>query len=291
MTDGLSGTRFAEVPYTFVRRASSVDRFWTGFEASIYTGFGGYAGYDSFPYDEICMLIGPPIGTVCRVDDVLSRRIQSAGEFDILPAGSSYAAVDEGTSDFFAVKLSRTLVRTVADGMGIDPDRVTIRPQLQQRDAAIEHICRALAAELESAEPAGRFFADSLGLALAAQLLRRYVPIVTPRMSRGLSTRSLRHVTEYVEEHIALDLTLAELARIAGVSPSHFKMLFKLSVGLPVHQYVMRRRVEHAMNLITTGTVPLSDVALAAGFANQSHMARCMRRFVGATPAALRNGS
>ena len=66
-----------------------------------------------------------------------------------------------------------------------------------------------------------------------------------------------------------------ELAAIAGVSPSHFKTLFKQSVGMPVHQYVIRRRVEYA-------------VELQAGFANQSHLARCMRATLGVTPGTLR---
>jgi AraC family transcriptional regulator len=181
------------------------------------------------------------------------------------------------------------LVRTAADGMGIDPDRVAIRPHLHRRDPRIEHICQALAAELQSDEPFDRLYADSLGLALAAQLLRHYAPLVPPRISRGLSKRRLRKVTDYVGDNLAQDLTLSELAAVAGVSPSHFKMLFKLSMGMPVHQYVMRRRVQYAMALVMESTLPLSDVALTAGFANQSHMARCMRRFAGSTPGELRN--
>jgi AraC family transcriptional regulator len=73
------------------------------------------------------------------------------------------------------------------------------------------------------------------------------------------------------------------------VSPSHFKALFKQAVGLPVHQYVIRSRVDFAIDLLRDGKLPLSDVALQAGFANQSHMARCMRRVAGVTPGAVRD--
>jgi AraC family transcriptional regulator len=71
------------------------------------------------------------------------------------------------------------------------------------------------------------------------------------------------------------------------MSPSHFKVLFKQSIGLPVHQYVVRSRVEYASTLIGRGKLPLSDVALQAGFANQSHMARWMKRVTGRTPRLI----
>ena len=82
---------------------------------------------------------------------------------------------------------------------------------------------------------------------------------------------------------------LARLAGVAGVSPSHFKTLFKQSAGMPVHQYVIRRRVEYAAELLQCGDPPLADVALQAGFSSQSHMARCMRRILGVTPGVLRD--
>jgi AraC family transcriptional regulator len=73
------------------------------------------------------------------------------------------------------------------------------------------------------------------------------------------------------------------------MSASHFKTLFKEAVGMPVHQYVIRTRVEYAVEILQGGDdSTLADVALRAGFANQSHLARCMRRFIGLTPSELR---
>jgi AraC family transcriptional regulator len=155
------------------------------------------------------------------------------------------------------------------------------------RDPQLEHILWALLAELEADEPLGRLYADSLGLALGAHLLRRYAPVVAPPSQNGLTKRRLARVTEYIREHLSHDLSLTELAGIAALSPSHFKSLFKQSVGMPVHQYVIERRVERATELLIAGTLPPSEVALQAGFANQSHMARCMRRLTGLTPSAL----
>ena len=57
---------------------------------------------------------------------------------------------------------------------------------------------------------------------------------------------------------------------------------------MPVHQYVIRRRVEYAVELLQNDRSALADVALQAGFANQSHLARCMRVTLGITPGTLR---
>jgi AraC family transcriptional regulator len=97
----------------------------------------------------------------------------------------------------------------------------------------------------------------------------------------------LRNVLDYIEAHLDEDLTLAELATVAGFSVSHFKSLFRHAVGQPVHRYVLERRVERARVLVLQGGRSMAEIALAAGFAHQSHMARCMRRALGMSPSQL----
>ena len=75
---------------------------------------------------------------------------------------------------------------------------------------------------------------------------------------------------------------------VAGLGLSHFKALFRRSAGRPVHRYVIERRVERARSLPRDGEMPLAEVALAAGFARQSHMASHLRRQLGTTPSRLR---
>jgi AraC family transcriptional regulator len=94
-------------------------------------------------------------------------------------------------------------------------------------------------------------------------------------------------VIEYIEAHLDQDLTLSELATVAGFSVSHFKPLFKHAVGVPVHRYVVERRVELARRLLVTGRLTMAEIAVEAGFAHQSHMARCMRRVLGLSPSQI----
>ena len=99
--------------------------------------------------------------------------------------------------------------------------------------------------------------------------------------------RRLSQVLEYIEAHLDRDLALEHLAAVARFSPSHFKVLFKRSTRMPVHRYVVERRVERARVLLLQGRRTLSEVALEAGFTHSSHMARCMRQVLGASPQEI----
>jgi AraC family transcriptional regulator len=218
-----------------------------------------------------------------------SRFVYTRGDVDILPAGLADVWEPDGTSSSLILQLSPSLLRHAAEDMGIDPDRAGLEPRHQFRDPQIEHIAWALDAERQAGYPGGLLYTDSLGMALSAHLLGRYT--VPMRMPRGLSKPQLRRLTDYIEEHIDQELRLSSLAGVAGVSASHLKTLFKRSTGLPVHEYVMQRRVERARLLLLGGDLPASQVALEAGFAHQSHMARWMRRVLGVTPTSLLRGS
>jgi AraC family transcriptional regulator len=106
-----------------------------------------------------------------------------------------------------------------------------------------------------------------------------------------LSKQQLQRVTEYIDAHLDDDLSLFQLAQVAGISASHLKTLFKRSLGMPVHAYVVRQRVNRAVELLRQGDLPASRVALEAGFSHQSHMLRCMRRVLGRGAGLSRVGA
>ena len=262
---------------------------WNGFRAELHSLPPGVVELPPLPHHLLSIHAGAPVRATCRCDGPLHRRLQMRGDIDLIPAGLDGRWEDESSATALVLRLEPALLRSAAADLGLDPDGITLAPQLQLRDPRIEHIGWALKAELEEGHPGGRLYAESLGLALAAHLLRRYVPAAAMLLARkqGLSKPQQRRILDYIEAHLDESLSLARLAGIAGVSASHFKPLFKQSLGLPVHQYVIRRRVEHAKRLLLAGRSPMSEIALAAGFAHQSHMARAMRRVLGMTPAEL----
>jgi AraC family transcriptional regulator len=270
----------------FFVRHSSCDRDWRGFEAFVYDASDGYS-VDVFSHHSISMHIGQPVLVASACDGAQVHRLQVPGDLKVVPAGYSRVWEIAAPTSKLVVDLSPWFVREIADEMGIAGDRAVIAPQLHLTDKRIEHIGWAMLEELESGDPLGRLYAESLGSALAVRLLRRSAPVTLPRVT-GLPKRRLQRVFDYVREHISQDLSLQELAGVAGLSASHFKVQFRASTGMPVHQYVIAARVEHALNLLVRTSVPVADVALQAGFSNQSHLSRHLRRLHGVTPAALR---
>lgn len=170
--------------------------------------------------------------------------------------------------------------------MGLDPEA---GPALEcgVRDTQLEHMAWALEAEHRAQFPGGRLYRECLGLALAVQLLSRHRAPRATRSLPGLPAKRLQAVADCIEADLAGDLSLSRLARIAGVSASHFRVLFKRSMGVPVHEYVIQRRVARARALLQAGRLSASAIAFEVGFAHQSHLARCMRRVLGVTPSEL----
>jgi AraC-like DNA-binding protein len=112
--------------------------------------------------------------------------------------------------------------------------------------------------------------------------------VYAPPARGGLSPATMGRVRDYVEAHLGENLELADLAAIAGLSVFHFAREFKNSAGVAPHYYLMQKRVELAQRLLAKSDLTLSEIALAAGFSDQSHLARRFRQIVGITPREFR---
>jgi len=273
-------------------RGSSEGRSWTGFDAAIFDTSGGYVHRPPTAAHHVVMHVGVPIRAVCQCDGPAKERYLVAGEADIVPAGCDAAWEDAGPSTILSINLSQALLRETADRLRINTDVVRIVPSLQVRDPQLEHIAWAIKAEIETPSFTGRLFGDCLGTALAAHLLSRYSTAKNgARSERGLSNRQIRRIDEYITENLDRDLSLAELSRVLGMGSSHFKVLFRTALGVPVHQYVIKQRVDRAAHMLSRPGATISEVALYAGFADPSHMARWMRRLLGVTPSEIRQAT
>ena len=233
---------------------------------------------------------GPPVNADCRCGGRRMRRVQKPGDIDIIPAGLDGSWEDDADCRILRVRLDPGRLAQVAGELGRDAGQIELQPRFQLRDAGIEAICRAIKADLEADIPSDPLYIDLLANALAIRLIETASGnSLTPETSntQKLSARQLRVLTEFIETNLDRKLHLADLAIVAGLSVTRLKSLFRNSTGVPVHQYVMRRRVEYARALMTTTDMAASEIALAAGFAHQSHMATTMRRLTGQTPGEI----
>jgi AraC-like DNA-binding protein len=104
----------------------------------------------------------------------------------------------------------------------------------------------------------------------------------------GLPPGAMRRVREYVDAHLGESMDLAELAAVAGLSVFHFARQFKQTAGVTPHSYLIQRRVERAQDMLARTDLALSEVAVATGFSDQSHLARHFRQMLGTTPREFR---
>ena len=227
--------------------------------------------------------LGQPVQVTCRMDGLERHGLQIQGHCSIVPAGTVHRWMFERPAGALLVRLSPAFVQETADAMNIKPQMAELAPRIQMRDAQIERIGWIMQAEDHEGCPTGRLFMDSLATALAARMIalqtRRDEP--RPKAGRGLPPWRLRRVVEYIEINLDRNLALTELADVAGFSLSHFKVLFKQAAGMPVHRFVLERRVERARTLLLNGEKSMTEIAMECGFAHSSHMARCMRGMPG----------
>jgi AraC family transcriptional regulator len=242
------------------------------------------------PNTLVSIHVGPSVQVSCRRGGASHRGMAVHGDIDIIPAHTPSLWEIKEKDTALILSIAPDLLNMAAEEFDFDPRRVEIRNRFQVRDAQLENVAWALKAEMECGYPCGRLYTDSLAVSVAARLVRCHSSVSPESKKRSghLSGRRLKDVLSYIEDNLSRNISLDDVAGVAGLSVSHFKSLFRESVGLPVHQYLIRRRVERAKSLLGEDKLPISQIALETGFSHQSHLAHHMRRLLGVSPKALR---
>jgi AraC family transcriptional regulator len=100
----------------------------------------------------------------------------------------------------------------------------------------------------------------------------------------GLAPWQKRRMMELIDGNLDGELRLSYLAEECGLSVSYFSRSFKRSFGVPVHRYLIARRVDRAKFLLRSSSAPLSEIALESGFSDQASFSRTFRAIVGTSP-------
>ncbi|HTG58300.1 MAG TPA: AraC family transcriptional regulator [Terriglobia bacterium] len=168
-----------------------------------------------------------------------------------------------------------------------DGNELAVVDRFLFRDREMEVICHRLYQAVSLGGMADRLYVESLVTQLAVLIRRRHSTAsaalrIPP--SSGLTRSQARRVLDYIESHLSRHLTLGELARIAGLSLHHFARMFKRTVGMAPHRYVLERRLERAKGMLRSTGTSLVEISLSTGFSSQSHFTSTFRRLVGPTP-------
>ncbi|MCL2449503.1 MAG: AraC family transcriptional regulator [Polyangiaceae bacterium] len=186
-----------------------------------------------------------------------------------------------------AVALERERVERLL-GTGVprfDPQKGL---RVNATDDHIVDLVRRLEQQAVQKEPWGAPYVEGLSLTLASYVYGRYAEAKPQAAPQQLLLSETEKLVAFVEDHLSEEIRLADLAKQVGCTPDHLTRMFKRSFGVPLHQYIVQRRVERAKALLRGRSHTIAEVAWACGFATQSHFSAVFRARMGMTPSAYR---
>jgi AraC family transcriptional regulator len=258
---------------------------WQGFGAELVNVSAGLHRIPAFKHHRVGVHVGAPVRARCLCNERRHVRIQAHGDADVIPAGLDGQWSDDAACTIFSVWIGEEFAQRTVEQLALKPGGAHVRPQFQMRDPRFQHLAWALRVELEADDASDPLYAESLCTAMVVRLIGGASAFDDRR--RTLAPKTAARVIEFIDAHLDQRLTLSKLAALADLSVPHFKVLFRETLGMPVHRYVVQRRVERARTLLLQGKLNASQIALDTGFAHQSHMAHWMGRLLGVTPREL----
>jgi AraC family transcriptional regulator len=160
-------------------------------------------------------------------------------------------------------------------------------------DTVMLHLMQAMQPTLERPTEVSALYLDAMFLAVRDHIAETYCSFTKRATSNrlGLTARQLRHALEYIEANLGQDVSLADVANASGTSVSSVTRGFNAALNVSPHRWLLNRRIALAQRLIYEHAMPLNEVAIACGFADQSHLTRVFVRNVGSSPAVWRHSA
>ncbi len=215
-----------------------------------------------------------------------------------LPPGSVFIYGDrnfvwhkrERASEYINILLESKFLEQIALESGLSPPI-----QLQHRvifpDSTILHVAQMFKLEVLNGGLAGKLYVESLRNLLAVHLLRNYnFTVAKPVLVDGaLDACKLNKVKDFIEDQLAEDLSINDMAAVVYMSQFHFARTFKTATGTSPHRYLILRRMERAKILLKVTKISIAEIAYQIGFASQSHFIAQFRKATGTTPKIYRD--
>jgi AraC-like DNA-binding protein len=164
------------------------------------------------------------------------------------------------------------------------------QPGVGHDDEVVRHLGSTLLEALHRPDEVNQFFVDHAMLAVTAHVAQTYGGLRrSAEFTRGgLAPWQVKRACEKLESDLGGNFSLEQIAAEFDFSVSHFSRAFRVSTGLPPHQWLLRQRVDTAKRLMSVRDLSLSEIAISVGFANQSHFTRVFSSMVGVSPNAWR---
>ena len=268
---------------------------WRGLRAEIVRGHApGELHLPPLDHHLLNLIVAVPNRHEHRWDGRASVQTAHPGTASLVTAGApsywQWHYLGDGSPCDFHLHFEPAFVRRVAVAALEElPRDAEFHPELCFAHPEVHALGLALLRAVEDRGAHGALYAESLAVALVSVLLTLQQPWRARVQPRGeIATIQIRRVCDFIEEHLAADLHLEDLASLVELGPDRFARVFRAVVGETPHQFVLDRRIVRARQLLRTTSLPLAEVALSLGFADQAHFTTTFRRRTGQSPSAFR---
>ena len=185
------------------------------------------------------------------------ERVVPPGHLFLWPGGESFRVALQDALDTLHIYLRHDLVAEVANELGICVDRgeIELRPRLGEQDQFLEQLALEIRGSLSNADPSTAIYVEQIARVMAYRLLREHSNHVVLRpfleFPQGLNRIQIDRIDDFIDGNISNRFSLSDLASAGGLSVGWFVRRFRVTTGLPPHQYVLRRRVARAQRLLS----------------------------------------
>jgi AraC family transcriptional regulator len=212
------------------------------------------------------------------------------GTVHVSEPGVPVRCLFRGPYDVLHLYVPAALIAECARDMTGHPAPALCPTAALSKDMMVDSLGRALLEADRVGGSFGRLYADCISIAIVTRLLasaNRTMASARPKVGE-LARWRLKRAIDYVEARLDKTVSLADVASSAGLTRMHFAAQFRAATGLRPHEYLLRRRIERAQQMLLETGMPLVDVALSVGFQTQAHFTSVFKRYTGQPPRAWR---
>ena len=212
----------------------------------------------------------------------------SVGSIYVRDLSNDYKADLSGAFDFILFEIPSASLAMFADESDL-PSVRTLTAQTASVDPVLANLGLALAPALRNPQQASRLFIEQMIAAIGTHLVQRYGgQAVNAERKLKLSRAHERIAKELLGESLGRETTLAEVAQACNLSRGHFIRMFREAIGVTPHQWLIGERLRRARAMLKETDMPLSEIAVACGFSDQSHFTRVFTGNIGTSPGSWR---
>ncbi|WP_209854627.1 helix-turn-helix domain-containing protein [Rhizobium herbae] len=204
----------------------------------------------------------------------------------------AYKADFSSPFDFVLFEISPASLNRIADEAELS-GVTSLSAETASKDIVLANLARALIPALERPEEASALFVDQMATAIGTYLVQRYGgrPTATASRTRILSRSHEDLAKSILLENLEGDISILDVAQACDLSRGYFIRAFRQTTGMTPYQWLLNERINRARELLRASNAPLAEIAIACGFADQSHFTRVFSNIVGLTPGNWRRNS